>query len=85
MVNCIDNQERRNRSRFNHKIVYFPYLDIKTFKEFNGLEEDYKIDMSIKSIFKRNLSIKYNLQLSMDMMDLLLPIHFVILSIYEFK
>lgn len=84
-INCIDIQERRIRSRFNYKIIYFPFINIMKYKQFNGLEEEYKIDSSIKYLFNNNLKIKYNLEnVSINnLLDNLLAIHFVILSVYS--
>lgn len=81
-VTCIDEQERRNRSRFNHKIVYLKPLSLEKYEKLNGLAEEYKIDFSVKHLFKRNLQLKYKIEDERILYDVLTPLHFVILSIY---
>ncbi|KAF7700597.1 hypothetical protein CDIK_0965 [Cucumispora dikerogammari] len=55
----ISSLEKRNRSRFNFNLVYFPPINKNVYLSFNGKEVDFNFDTSVFWLFKRNYELKY--------------------------
>lgn len=83
---CINDLERRIRSRFNHKIIFLPYLHSDTVRKILGLEcispnTIKTCDKVIKEFLMKKYKVKkYELD---DLYSLLPPLHLSILILCE--
>ncbi|KAF7679693.1 Origin of replication complex subunit 4 [Astathelohania contejeani] len=77
---CLDTMEKRVRSRFNHNIVFIPYLPLKEYLNV-GTKRSYDINPNLKEVIKSDFRTKHDLPAidTISIYKTLNPIHLSLL------